>query len=226
MNVLLIIGNRRVHPAYLETVVGQLDLPPGTTVDLLTWYPPSVPLAVRTHYMCWPDRRHPLGWLRPVPVQGSAGPAPTEAVAGSEPGSSDLPAPSAPSADEAAPAAVASASCPAGATTGAATADTAAVRDRVRAVAGRALRRAKQTARSTAATKLRPSGSTAFAAHVAADPVIPKLLALADVVVAVDSAGQSAAWVCARRHPRPVVVAGTAAGAKALARLQSAGERR
>ena len=45
-------------------------------------------------------------------------------------------------------------------------------------------------------------------------------------VIAANSAGQSAAWVCARRHPRPVVVAGTAAGAKALARLQSAGERR
>lgn len=84
------------------------------------------------------------------------------------------------------------------------------------------IRRVSGSTKVRKATTLLTGGvSTTFALACLRSPKVGRLVAGADVVVALDAGSHRAAWLLARRHSGPHVIAGTAAAKRVIADLSS-----
>ncbi|MDN5791141.1 MAG: hypothetical protein L0H25_09780 [Micrococcales bacterium] len=74
--------------------------------------------------------------------------------------------------------------------------------------------------RTAVGSTILPGGiSDAFALSCVRCDLVGELVGSADVVVALDASTHRAAWLLARRHPRPAVIAGTAAAKRVIEEL-------
>lgn len=216
MRILLLSGGGRLTPEAIIEVGSALG-EAGVDVELAvaSWHPPARPLPVAQHLVVGPHASWGRGTTKvtTAPPRPVAPPAPGTVV--DDPGVPDaappetIPGAELPAAD-------------AGSVIGLPrpTPSFAAPRlgpARVRAAVGwrwRRLRRHPLLRRARRA--ILPSSSLAFALNSTRQPAVLEAAGAADLLIALDTPAQQAAWAIARRVPGPAVVAGVVAARRLL----------
>lgn len=237
MRIVLLTTARGVRPGSLVAARDQL----GAIEDdlsVVSLHPPRSPLPVERHVMVGMAKVVELGVAKEA---ARAAPPPgvgTAAAPAAAPHSEDGPPPVPGSTPRSEPLAVVTPSTPGVGSDSSVERHRAqgvspkrSLGSRVRSLPRGVMRRASRILRAVPAgdmilshertQKARAAGvqlsrATRFAIGVMRASAVQDLVANADLVVAVDAPGYRAAWLLARRHPRPRIVIGYAAGRRAL----------